>query len=37
MSDEPTDAAPLSSTYVKVLVLEAAIIALLWIFGGLYS
>jgi hypothetical protein len=28
---------PLTSTYVKVMVLEAAIIAALWVIGRLFS
>jgi hypothetical protein len=28
---------PMTSTYIQVLVLEAAIIAALWVFGRLFS
>jgi len=37
MSDKDGLDNPLSGTYVRVILLEAAIIALLWLFGRMYS
>ena len=37
MNPEPGGERPMTSTYVQVLVLEAVIIAALWIFGRMFS
>jgi hypothetical protein len=34
---EPDGDSPMTSTYVQVLVLEAVIIAALWVFGRMFS
>ena len=34
---DPDSMADLTGTYVKVLVLEVCIVALLWVFGRLFS
>lgn len=34
---DPDSMADLTSTYVRVIVLEAAIVALLWMFGRLFA
>lgn len=31
------DGPPLTATYVKVMIVEAVIIVLLWVFGRMYS
>jgi hypothetical protein len=35
--DVPESDTPMTATYVQVLVLEAVIIAALWIFGRMFS
>jgi hypothetical protein len=37
LNPEPGGDTPMTSTYVKVLVLEAAIIAALFVFGRMFS
>jgi hypothetical protein len=37
LNPEPGSDTPMTSTYVQVLVLEAVIIAALWMFGRMFS
>jgi hypothetical protein len=37
MNPEPDHDSPMTSTYVKVLALEAVIIVALWIFGRVFA
>jgi hypothetical protein len=37
MPPQPSDDTPMTGRYVAVVVLEAAIIALLWLLGRAYS
>jgi hypothetical protein len=37
MNSEPGSDTPMTATYVQVLVLEALIIAALWIFGRMFA
>jgi hypothetical protein len=37
MNSEPESDTPMTATYIQVLVLEALIIAALWIFGRMFS
>jgi hypothetical protein len=36
-NQEPESDSPMTSTYIQVLVLEAVIIAALWLFGRMFS
>ena len=37
LNPEPGQDSPMTSTYIQVLVLEALIIAALWVFGRMFA